>query len=186
MVEKDHLPEMANGSDPGRSSPEPERAVEVHTEVLNSQHRPLYPLETRKPEALVIHCGDPRFQTAFRRFITEELGIASYAPVIIGGGVHAFGAQSFLPKNFKILWQQVKFFVKEGGINQIIIINHEDCTWYDKMKGYGSTLDLPLRGKLDLQTAARVILKDFARVQVRTFWAGIDDGRVSFREITDR
>jgi len=186
MANNDHLPELPEGLDPGNPGQNTGNVVEVEPEVLNSQHRPLYPLEMRKPEALVIHCGDPRFQTAFRRFVNDELGIAAYAPIIIGGGVHAFGVQSFLPKNFKILWEQVKFFVKEGGINQIIIINHEDCKWYEKMKGYGSTLDLPLKGKLDLQTAARVILNDFARVQVRTFWAGIDGDRVSFKEITDR
>ncbi len=143
----------------------------------------MYPLETHSPEAIVIHCGDPRFQTAFRRFITEELGIASYTPVVVGGGVHAFGAQSFLPKNFKILWEQIKFALQDGKPRQIIIINHEDCTWYEKMSGYHPKFETHQKGKLDLGVATRLLLKDFAGVDVRTYWASIVDGRVLFTPV---
>ena len=68
-----------------------------------------YEMDTAEIDTLVIHCADPRFQTAFRRFITEELGIASYTPIIIGGGIHAFGIRHLLPKNFKILWEPVSY-----------------------------------------------------------------------------
>jgi hypothetical protein len=63
-------------------------------EVVDAKEAPGYWIETRPSDALVIHCGDPRFQAAFRRFITEELGISNYMPLIVGGGIHAFGVQS--------------------------------------------------------------------------------------------
>lgn len=160
-----------------------EKVEVVEPEIIRPDGRPLYKLDTGPSQALVIHCGDPRFQTAFRRFITEELGIKRYTPVIIGGGVHSFGSQSLLPKNFKILWQQVKFFIKEGGARQVIVINHEDCTWYEKMRGYHANIDLPLKGKLDLREAASTIVRDFAGVQVRSFWAGIQGDSVYFTEM---
>ena len=144
-----------------------------------------YRIDKQEPEALVIHCGDPRFQTAFRSFVTNELGVRNYTPVIVGGGIHAFGMQSFLPKNFKILWEQIKFFLKEGSIRQVIVINHEDCTWYDKMKGYHPAIQLPLKGKLDLKTAATLILRDFAGVQVRMFWAALEGEEIQFSEVTE-
>jgi hypothetical protein len=157
--------------------------VDLKTEPV-SGHSATYPLDTSAPEALVIHCGDSRFQTAFRRFITGELGITKYTPIIIGGGIHALGMQVFLPKNFKILWEQIKFHVKTERPKQIIIINHEDCTWYDKMKGYHFSLTGITKGKLDLQKAAMTIVKDFGGIRVRTFWAGIENGNVYFEEIT--
>jgi len=146
--------------------------------------KPVYRIDTRPSQALVVHCGDPRFQSAFRMFITHELGIDNYTPLIIGGGVHAFGAQSFLPKNFKILWQQIKFFVKEGRVNQVIFINHEDCKWYEKMQGLQSRIKLPIIGRRDLQTAARTILRDFTGVRVRSFWAAVDGNDITFDEVT--
>jgi len=165
------------------SSPDDDAVIDVEAVAVREDAKKVYGLISRSPQALVIHCGDHRFQSAFRRFITEDLGISSYTPLIIGGGIHAFGVQSFLPKNFKILWEQIRFFIREGRVKQVIIINHEDCRWYEKMKGYHSRIQLPLKGKLDLQTAALTILKEFGDVTVRTFWAGLEDDGVVFSEI---
>ena len=145
---------------------------------------PRYRIERQAPGALVIHCGDPRFQTAFRRFINEELGIRTYTPIIIGGGIHSFGVQTFLPKNYKVLWEQIKFFVKEQNLHRVIIINHEDCQWYEKMKGYPAKVKLPLRGKFDLQQAAKTLLSDFAGVEVNSYWAALDGDQISFSEVS--
>jgi hypothetical protein len=161
-----------------------EKVVEVEPVPTTTSGKRLYKLDLNPPEALVIHCAEPKYQRAFREFINNELGIRNYAPVIIGGGVHAFGAQNFLPKNFKILWEQVKFFVKDARVRQIIIINHEGCQWYEKLKGFHPTIDLPIKGKLDLGRAARVILDDFAGVNVRMFWASLHGDQVSFSELT--
>ena len=171
----------------GASPPAPADAVvAIEPEVVKPDGRLLYPLDLAPSRALVIHCGDPRFQTAFRRFVIEELGHRQYTPVIIGGGAHAFGVQSFLPKNYKILWEQIKFFVKESGLREIIVINHEDCKWYEKMRGYHPRIGLPLKGRLDLESAAHAILKDFAHVRVRTFWAGLEGSNVVFTETSPK
>jgi hypothetical protein len=172
-----------SGTLPADSKTGDDDIIDVEAVGLRRDGRKVYGLITRDPQAVVIHCGDPRFQSAFHRFITEELGFSSYTPIIIGGGIHAFGVQSLLPKNFKILWEQIKFAIKDGRAKQVIIINHEDCHWYEKMKGYHTKIQLPLKGKLDLQTATETILRDFAGVQVRTFWAGLEDDGVVFTEV---
>jgi len=160
-----------------------EHSEAIEPDVMTPEGKALYPIDRAPSEALVVHCGDPRFQTAFRRFVTEELGLKSYTPVVIGGGAHAFGAQSLLPKNFKIMWEQVKFFVKEGGLRRVIVINHEDCQWYRKLKGYHPTVQLPIKGRLDLRTAAKTILRDFAGVRVESYWAGLKDEHVYFEKV---
>ncbi len=170
-------------------APQPE-AVQPELEVIEADETmerlgPTYRMTREPAEALVIHCGDPRFQEAFRQFITRELGFRNYIPIIIGGGIHAFGMQTFMPKNFKILWEQVKFFIKEGRVNQVIIINHEDCAWYKKMKGYHPTVSLPVKGRFDLRTAARLILRDFAGVSVHSYWAALDGDVITFSEVSE-
>ena len=60
----------------------------------------------------------------------------------------------------------------------------DSCKWYEKMKGYYPTVRLPLKGKLDLETAALTIMKEFAGVHVRSFWASLDGDRISFSEVT--
>jgi len=167
----------------GASGPGTKPTEEIKAEVVSVDGKPRYHLETRSPEAVVVHCGDPRFQRAFRRFIKEELGIASYAPIVIGGGVHAFGMQTFLPKNFKILWEQIKFFVREGNLKQVIVINHEDCKWYNKMRGYHPRIDALTKGKFDLMKAASRIVSDFSGVSVRSYWAAIEGDKVVFSEV---
>ena len=157
-------------------------AEEVTPVTLLTNGRVAYRLERRPPEALVIHCADARFQPAFRQFVAEELGINSYFPIIIGGGIHAFGVQNLLPKNFKILWQQIKFVIEVAKPKQVIIINHEDCLWYNRLQGYHPTIPAKHKGILDLRTAAERILLDFSGVKVRTFWAAIEDDSVVFSE----
>ncbi|UCG60502.1 MAG: hypothetical protein JSV52_09205 [Candidatus Zixiibacteriota bacterium] len=95
------------------------------------------------------------------------------------------GLQSFLPKNFEILWEQIKFFIKQQRLTQVIIINHEDGMWYEKMKGYHPRVDKLLKGKLNVLSAAKVILADFPLVEGRAFRAGRDGETITFTELTD-
>jgi hypothetical protein len=169
-------------------APEPKaepssKAKEYEVDVIRPDGRTLYRLEKSAPEALVIHCADPRFQTAFHRFVTEELGLKHYAPLVIGGSIHSFGARKFLPKNFKILWEQVKFFIGAQGLKQVIVINHEDCKWYEKLKGYHPTVGARDKGMHDLKDASLMLLEDFAGISVRTFWAALEGDSVYFVEV---
>ncbi len=159
--------------------------IEVEPVISEVNNPQVYPINKQQAEALVVHCADPRFQTAFREFVNKELGITSYVPLVVGGGIHSFGVEQLMPKNFKIVWEQIKFFIKEAKVKKVIIINHEDCLWYKTMKGYYPSIELPVKGKLDLKTAAQRILKDFAGVEVRSFWAGLKDDEISFRETTN-
>jgi len=161
------------------------QVIEVEPVTSQTNNPQVYPINKQQAEALVVHCADPRFQTAFREFLNKELGMTSYIPLVVGGGIHSFGVEKLMPKNFKIVWEQIKFFIKEAKVRKVIIINHEDCLWYKTMKGYYPTIELPVKGKLDLKTAAQRILKDFAGVEVRSFWASLKNDEVTFKETTN-
>jgi len=151
----------------------------IEPEVMEHGER-VYKIDTTPAEALVIHCSDPRFQTAFRRFVTEELGVKNYAPLVLGGSIHAFGEQTFLPKNFKVLWEQIKFVIKNRDIRRVIIINHEDCLWYRSMSGFYSRVKDPSKGRSDLGLTARHLLQDFAGITVESYWAALEGDTVTF------
>jgi hypothetical protein len=146
--------------------------------------RLVYQLNSAPSESLVIHCADPRFQIAFRRFITEELSLENYTPIVIGGGIHALSSEESMPKNFKILWEQIKFFIKLGGIRRVIFINHEDCRWYEKMHGHLPRINLPDKGKEDLKLAATLLLRDFSGISLETYFAHLVGDEVTFERIS--
>jgi carbonic anhydrase len=144
---------------------------------------PDYPLQHHPPEALVIHCADPRFQDAFRGFVTRELGLKNYAPLVIGGSIHAVGSKEALPKNFDVLWDQITFFVNQAKINQVIVINHADCAWYKANAELHPEIPLEEKKKGDLSETAHRLRTEFQELRVRSFWADLDNGRVRFAEI---
>lgn len=161
-----------------------EKPLEIEGQPVMSDGPLVYKIDSAPSEALVIHCADSRFQTAFRRFLTEELGLKNYTPITIGGGIHALSSQAFLPKNFKVLWEQVKFYVKQGDMRRIIFINHEDCKWYEKMHGHLPKFNLPAKSQEDLMSAAEVILQDFAGVHLETYFAHLNGNEVTFERVS--
>jgi hypothetical protein len=97
----------------------------------------VYRLAEARPQAMVVYCGDPRFQRAFREFIGNELHLqeGEYFPVVISGGVASLTEPMKLPKEFKFMKERIELILKLfGSIRRIILINHEDCRHYEAMK----------------------------------------------------
>lgn len=103
--------------------------------MSDTHSQDIYPvLKEATPEAVVIYCGDPRFQAAFRKFIESKLGLIQgmYIPFVIDGGAGVLGRPESLPKEFKFMKERLEMFKERfGSIRRIILINHEDCTYYD-------------------------------------------------------
>jgi hypothetical protein len=90
-----------------------------------------------KPEAIVVYCSDPRFQTAFDQFIQKELGLAKgqFMPLIIGGGAGVLGHPEQLPKEFKFLKERFELYRDVfPSLRRVVLINHEDCRYYEFLK----------------------------------------------------
>ncbi len=90
-----------------------------------------------KPEAVVIHCSDPRFQAAFEEFIASELCLAKgqFIPIVVGGGAGVLGHPEQLPKEFKFLKDRLEHYrTLFPSVRRIILINHEECRYYESLK----------------------------------------------------
>jgi hypothetical protein len=90
-----------------------------------------------KPEAIVVHCSDPRFQIAFEQFIANELGLAKgeFIPLVIGGGPGVLSHPEQLPKEFKFIKERFELYRTHfPSIRRVILINHEDCKYYQSLR----------------------------------------------------
>jgi len=112
------------------------------------------------PRAIVIHCGDPRFQAAFREFLASKaLAEGFYIPLIIPGSIGNL-VLSLRPKHVKVITEQLNLYLHRYPNIRIIVINHEDC------KAYAATVEkfrafIPVtvfqKQKADLTLGAKAI-----------------------------
>lgn len=117
------------------------------------------------PEAIVLHCSDPRFQTAFEPFIENELGLhkGQYIPVVVGGGAGVLANPERRPKEFKFLKDRFELFHGHfASLRRLVLINHEDCLYYrllaqevPGLQGHG--LDSPHWPRDDLPPIAQTV-----------------------------
>ncbi len=90
-----------------------------------------------QPRVIVVHCSDPRFQSAFDRFIEKELGLkkGEFVPFVVGGGAGVLAHPEKLPKEFKFMKERFELFRQNyPSIKRIVLINHEDCAYYKTLK----------------------------------------------------
>jgi hypothetical protein len=90
-----------------------------------------------KPEAIVLHCSDPRFQQAFEQFVHQELRLdkGKFIPLIIGGGPSVLAHPEQLPKEFKFIKDRFEFYRENfPTIRRVVLIHHEDCDYYDSLR----------------------------------------------------
>ena len=138
-----------------------------------------YALREEAAEALVIHCSDPRFQEAFRRFLAEELQLAHYVPLVLPGSVGAIGIQALQPKYFKTLFQQLKLLTTVNRVPRVIVINHDDCRGYESLKGFflARQLSLAEQQQQDLVAAAGLIKEFLPQAHVDLYQCRLNGGK---------
>jgi len=104
--------------------------------------RKTYPVATNiRLKALTDRCLDRRFRIGHRKFIKNELGLApeNIVPIKRAGGAGPLRRKKkgwkSIPKDLR---EQAELFVKHHPeIKFIILINHEDCRRFDKLRKMG-------------------------------------------------
>lgn len=147
--------------------------------------RPTYKLQQgAAPEALVVYCSDPRFQSAFQQFIKNELGLSpgEYIPIVIGGGGGVLAHPEQLPKEFKFLKDRFEMHMHRfPSISRIVLINHEGCDYYEGLKDRLKHLFGPLassttdKQRNDLKGVARKLIgMVLPGVNIELYYAHLD------------
>lgn len=176
-------------SQPAVDLTRPASGDEDSTESRTSRptdHVRTYGVVEARPEAIVIHCSDPRFQRAFGEFIRNELHLeeGKYVPLVVSGAVGSLSEPLKLPKEFKFMKDRIQLFIDRfDSINRIVLINHEDCRHYEALKDYIGSLflrhfpTLMERQKSDLMNVAKTLLGLVrADLKIDMYYARFVDG----------
>lgn len=163
---------------------------------MAAQSTKTYDLIDAVPEAIVVHCSDPRFQSAFAGFIKNELQLeeGQYIPLVVSGGVGSLSEPFTLPKEFRFMKERLRRFLERfDSINEIILINHEDCRHYDGLRNFIGKLflqrfhNMAERQQADLKKVAKTILDLAARrIEIKLYYAKFADAsrsKVIFEEV---
>lgn len=133
-----------------------------------------------EPEAIVVFCGDPRFQGAIASFIAEELGFkpGEFLPFSVPGGIAALSEPFARPKDFKVLREGLEFYLTRlRTIRKVILINHEDCKKYHDLCERLGPLSLVEgtiigRQRSDLHKVTQVVSKIVAdNLEIKRYFA---------------
>ena len=109
------------------------------------------------PKVLLIHCSDPRFQVAFNGFIQGELGLkpGEFVAIVGAGGPGALAHPATTSK-MQDLKDQIVFFLKHfPSIKKVVLINHQDCGFYELIPNPQNKKEN--RERDDLPTAAEAV-----------------------------
>jgi len=128
------------------------------------------------PEVLVIHCGDYRFQAGFYEFLNQTLNLnGNYDLMVIPGGPLSLTLFEYLPKFSWASWKWFRFFVEKHRIRRLILIQHQDCAWYQTMPAHlHDSSELRQRQEQDLERIQKTLKKDFHGLSVDLYYAGWD------------
>lgn len=127
-------------------------------------------------ETLVVHCGDYRFQAGFSEFLNQTLNLnGNYDLMVIPGGPLSLTLFEYLPKYSWASWKWFRFFVERHGIRRLILIQHQDCAWYQTMPAHLHDFhELRQRQEQDLERIKKTLQKDFSGLAVELYYAGWD------------
>ena len=137
-----------------------------------------------KPEAVVVTCGDPRFQSAYRQFVERSLGLppGMYIPFSVAGGAGVLARPETLPKEFKFMRDRMELLQRRfGSLKRIIAISHEDCAYYRELSEKAAWLLKPFHAHLardDMRLVALAFARSLAHLgmPLEMYYAHFADG----------
>ena len=141
-------------------------------------------VQNPSPTAIVVYCGDPRFQVAFDQFIENGLKLAKgqFIPLVIGGGAGVLSQPEKLPKEFKFLKDRFDLIRAQfPSVKRVILINHEDCEYYgmlrEKFAGFLNAHGFANHPREDMQRIAGIarLLLPFLGVSLDMYYARFAD-----------
>jgi hypothetical protein len=135
-------------------------------------------LKRGSTEVLVVHCGDYRFQGAFHEFLNQVLNLnGNYDLMVIPGGPVSLALSDHEPQFSRPSWEWFRFFVEKHGIRRLILIQHQDCAWYQTIPLHlHASAELRKRQEQDLGRITNALKKDFPDLTVELYYAGWDAG----------
>jgi hypothetical protein len=136
-----------------------------------------------QPEALVIHCSDPKYQAHFQEFLHRHLGLESYELIAVPGGPQFLTLVEYLPKFGWTGWRWVKFLVDVAKPSRAILIEHENCRWYRDPRFWTEQGEMRPRQINDLSAVRAGLKERYPAIAVESYFARHEAEHVVFEAI---
>jgi hypothetical protein len=143
----------------------------------------VYPVNMEKARAVVIRCSDRRFRVAHERFIKRYLKLEGkdFWPFKPLGGAAALARPTQMAARFAVVMEDIELAVSRSPIEEIILINHEDCRRYDPFRN-----GVLHPERQDLFAAAKLLARKFRSLKISAYFARFteeSDPQIVFEEV---
>ena len=140
---------------------------------------PFVPGEIR---AAVVYCSDGRFGEQVDDFLRNGLGLSCYGRLVVPGGAACLVGHFAAHLEEEGVAGQLKFLVHGHGMQRVVLIAHEDCSYYLRRLKLPS-FDLEEDQRNDLVRAAERVRTFAPDLQVDAFFAQIRDRTIRFEPV---
>lgn len=139
-------------------------------------YRPSSKLNRLQTDVLVVHCSDHRFQAGLYEFLNLGLDLnENYDLLAIPGGPQALTLVEYLPKFSWALTKWLRHLIDAHDLGRMILIAHQDCSWYRSLPFHLFRSSEPRRYQEDdLRRVKHAIGKEFPHILVDLYYAGWD------------
>ena len=148
----------------------------------------LLPWEDKRPDALVITCGDARYLPHTLKFLDDGLKLPDYQIMAVPGGIQWLALPDILPKHEKVARWAIEFMVAAKHITRIVCIAHADCGAYQDNRALSSLAHLAT-GKTvaqhqveQLRRVARSLAQSL-NVAVEMYFASVAEEAVVYHRV---
>ena len=119
--------------------------------------------------ALIICCKDYRYIQPTQSFVKRRLGLRWYNLKATAGGVRAMLDAPGVVRRW--ILRDIELVYRLHGVRQVILVHHEDCAAYGGSAKLGSLARQKKFHRVKLQSAARMLKREFPGLTVRAFLA---------------
>ena len=122
---------------------------------------------SKKYEAMVLSCMDPRFQKPVHQHLKDKKLTGKFSAFTIAGGSIGVTNNKF-KKWHAAFWENLETSINLHKINKLIVINHEDCgaaKIANKNKNFNSSIE-NLIHKKSFSKLKKTLKKKFPNIKV--------------------
>jgi len=147
-------------------------------------YRSNIPYKTSGIQALAVYCSDGRFEAQCEDFVRKGLGIERFDLIVLPGGpARLVGPEDSAPGQQTAI-EELSFLVKAHNLQRVVLIQHDDCGYYQHVLGISGDDLRPLQ-QADAAKAIEAVHQATGLEQVECYLAvADDDDGVSFEPIS--
>jgi hypothetical protein len=136
------------------------------------------PYDVTRMPAAAVYCSDGRYGEQMDEFLHHGLGLPRYDRVAVPGGAACLASHLVTMREEGALDRQLRFLVEAHELDRVVLIAHQDCGYYKRMRVRAKSLED--QQFEDLAKAAKRISEYVRGLEVEAYFARKVEGFVRF------